>query len=472
MIITMMMKMTMMMMKTMTISRHWSLLFTWLCVDCMISRTVFGFPSHLIETGMGCMTELDETEVIMNNKVVPYAQSSDQSMYIDLRSTEPVTVGSTVKLVFRNPASRPDVMYVIETSEGARFINGRCDHDKRVGGKAQTVAVVHSLIIDALPVHVWGGWATGHEAVQLTPVLTLGIDMEDFAANISDAIQKVKDMQEAEMHEREEVAEELGDDDQANLSDLSHQLEEGLKEKVANAHDVVHEKMEKVQKMAKLANLGLGLTLPIHHKVLENIQSWTSKLHASQDKMQLLKEQKKEATILDHEDKKKMYLERMKERLDPEKYNLMKDRMEQQFDRRDTHRTAWHKVRPLHELKELQESMEEQLEQEAQKNVPHTLRERWESFHKSDKRWAERFARASHENETEADQEEQVASERADDDPTPLTRFRQFLRHYDKHREIDMQQFLYAVIFFVLANITLIQSCLWVGRREKGRREL
>ena len=92
MIITMMMKMTMMMMKTMTISRHWSLLFTWLCVDCMISRTVFGFPSHLIETGMGCMTELDETEVIMNNKVVPYAQSSDQSMYIDLRSTEPVTV--------------------------------------------------------------------------------------------------------------------------------------------------------------------------------------------------------------------------------------------------------------------------------------------------------------------------------------------------------------------------------------------
>jgi rRNA small subunit methyltransferase G len=453
----------------MMILRHQSFFVICLCSHLMISRTVFAFPSHFTETGIGCMTELDETEVIMNNKVIPYAQSSDQSMYIDLRSTEPVTVGSTVNLVFRNPKSRPDVMYVIEASEGARFVDGRCDHEKRVGGKAQTVAVVHSLIIDTLPVHVWGGWATGHEAVQLTPVLTLGLDMEDFAANISDAIQKVKDMQEAEMHEREEVAEELGDDDQANLGDLSHQLEEGLKEKVENAHDVVQEKMEK---MAKLANLGLGLTLPINHKTLENIRSWTSKLHASQDKMQLLKERDKEATILDKEEKKKNYLERMKERLDPEKYELMKDRIEQQFDRRDTHRTARHKVRPLHELKELQESMDEHLEQEAQKNVPHTLRERWESFHRNDKRWAERFARAGHENETEAYREEQVASERADDDPTPLTRFRQFLHHYDQHREIDMQQFLYAVIFFVLANIILIQSCLWIGRREKGRREL
>jgi hypothetical protein len=463
-----------------------------LVAACAIPMTL-AFPGHFIDTAVGCMTDLDPSEVIMNNPVVPFTESSDKSMYIDIKDNgQAVLVGSTVELYFRNPNRHADVQYVIETSEGARFENGRCDHQKRVGGKSSSVSEVHKLVIDTLPVKVWGGWATGHEAVQLTDVLTLETDPSQVGAAINEAFKKglvgeakeaandktegVEDTKqipsdnaheteeevEAEIHERVDVAEELGDDEEADIGDLSHQLHEGLKDKVAS--DTIKEKLAKLSNVAEFANLGLKLPKEID----ERIRKFREDLHTGNDRMEALKGKSLPTGSANYKDKKLAYLERMKERLHPDKYEQMKERMEQQFDRRDIHRNARHKIQPLHELSELEANVEEGLEQEAKKHMPQDARERMQKFHVHDKRWAERLTKLN----GVPSNNEPVASEQESDSTGRTTRYSKLLDKYDQDHEIDLRQFTYAALFFVLSNIMVIQFCLWSGRREKGRREL
>lgn len=473
-----------------------------LCFTSTILSTTRAFPSHFTDTGMGCMTELDETEVIMNNQVVPFKDSTDKSMYIDLTSNnDKIEVGSTVTLVFRNPKSRPDVMYVMEATSGGTFADGKCDNAKRVGGKSTAVSFAHSLVIHSLPVYVWGGWATGHEAVQLTDRLVLGVDPTEMHVALGEAMIKLKqqqqqnqqdeeetkrvakekeppapvkndaaashdtgsDTEEADMHERADVADELADDDKANLGDLSHQLQQGLNSKVANPADVIKAKMEQLKRDTADRMGAMKQGLGSHHKKWEEMKRLTHQLQHSKDKMQLLKDREPGA-MLDHEDKKLQYLEKMKEHMDPERYQQMKDRMEQQFDRRDAHRKARHKVRPLHELKELGEQMEAGLEQEAKQKLPQDVRQRLEAFHLHDKRWADRLHKHD---------KDEAPSERTDDDTDPAQEgggLAALLDKYSGHdHDLDMHQFLYACLFFVVTNVLVIQLCLCVGQRDKGR---
>ena len=68
-----------------------------------------------------------------------------------------------------------DVQFVVETSgEGrASMEHGQCDNAKRVAarGKDTVTLLIMMEEISTQPIGVWAGWATGHEAVRLTPVL-------------------------------------------------------------------------------------------------------------------------------------------------------------------------------------------------------------------------------------------------------------------------------------------------------------
>jgi hypothetical protein len=414
-------------------------------------------------------------------------------------------------------------MYVMETTSGGTFVDGKCTNKKRVGGKTTAKPNApphhHSLVIHSLPIYIWGGWATGHEAVQLTDRLVLGVDPTEGSLAVGEAISKFQQQQqpnqqhkeeikpivakepdpspnieaaevskgeetldahvkkndaesashdegsssdteeEAEMHERSDVADELADDDKANLGDLSHQLQHGLNSKVANPADVMKDKIAKLK----------------HHTTDKIMERLNERLHHSRDKMKLMKDQNPGA-ILDNEDKKMQYLEKMKKHMDPERYQLMKDRMEQHFDRREKHRTTTTNarrhnkvIRPLHELKELGDQVEAGLEEDAKQRLPQDVRQRLDAFHLHDKRWADRLHKKQH-----PDKANEVASERTDDDYDPASSGRglgALLTMYSGHdHELDWKQFLYACVFFVVTNVLVIQLCLCVGgQKDKGR---
>lgn len=53
------------------------------------------------------------------------------------------------------------------------FIHGGCASRKRAVGRGRNEAVQLQINNLTQPIHLWAGWATGHEAVTLTPVITL-----------------------------------------------------------------------------------------------------------------------------------------------------------------------------------------------------------------------------------------------------------------------------------------------------------
>eukprot|EP00815_Leptocylindrus_aporus_P002145 CAMPEP_0116067542 /NCGR_PEP_ID=MMETSP0322-20121206/11101_1 /TAXON_ID=163516 /ORGANISM="Leptocylindrus danicus var. apora, Strain B651" /LENGTH=360 /DNA_ID=CAMNT_0003554429 /DNA_START=61 /DNA_END=1140 /DNA_ORIENTATION=+ len=143
--------------------------------------TVHAFAAWLCE-GSHCWTDLMEGEVIMNHPAKLQSPSaSDDGIRIRLLDYENSDMPYATSTYLANDRvwvradfnSDSDYQYVLEVSEGGTFENGGCD-GRRVSGygnKQESFALTFSGEHET--VEIWGGWARGHEAVNITPKLVL-----------------------------------------------------------------------------------------------------------------------------------------------------------------------------------------------------------------------------------------------------------------------------------------------------------
>jgi len=146
--------------------------------------SVQGFAAWLVDRELGCWTYLEEGEVIMNNGVVSAANARISGVKLQIlrngkvveqNANNPIefafggeTVG--VKLYAPPELAYSDVQFVLQTSEGGTFTAPRvgCGGLRTSGKNVKTQATL-VLSGDKDQVELIGGWATGHEAVTLTP---------------------------------------------------------------------------------------------------------------------------------------------------------------------------------------------------------------------------------------------------------------------------------------------------------------
>jgi hypothetical protein len=148
---------------------------------------VHGFASYLLSRS-NCWTELSTDEVIMNQHVVAADASEDASMRVRVKESEddttytlspttsfPITLA--LQVVTDRIETNSDYQFVLEVNatEGEEdvvfFENGSCDHHKRVAGRGREI--VELTLTAATTAQVYAGWACGHEAVRLTPILNI-----------------------------------------------------------------------------------------------------------------------------------------------------------------------------------------------------------------------------------------------------------------------------------------------------------
>jgi hypothetical protein len=159
--------------------------------------TTEAFASYML-SGSGCLTDLSTEEIIMNNQVVDYEDSDHPTVHLDVVNRDDPAIekmerngasGATkiwlvpgtatteeeisleLRLDYDNRVLH-DVQFVVETTPGAKFVGGQCDDEKRVASRGSDPVIfkiIPSSDLASAPVQVWGGWATGHEKVRLTP---------------------------------------------------------------------------------------------------------------------------------------------------------------------------------------------------------------------------------------------------------------------------------------------------------------
>lgn len=158
---------------------------SYILVVALLAATTHAYPSWL-----KCFVNLEEDEVVMNNRIVPF-HKADHRVKIEVEATGDewfhpthLTFEEGAKLSLRLLIPRAlegtNVQYVMETTEGGVFEKGMCD-GRRATSTSHSEPVVLELSGDYDEVEVWAGWATGHEAVRLTSRLTLKLaDEQEF----------------------------------------------------------------------------------------------------------------------------------------------------------------------------------------------------------------------------------------------------------------------------------------------------
>jgi hypothetical protein len=137
-------------------------------------------------TASNCYTTLSTEEVIMNFPVVSVAMSDDPAMQIlnldDPASSKGANKSKIVQVGVRttNPKTNRDYQFILDIIEGeCIFEGGGCDEKKRIGGRAKDVVKVRLPDQEGAVCTLQAGWAAGHEAVRLTPLLDIGAVPED-----------------------------------------------------------------------------------------------------------------------------------------------------------------------------------------------------------------------------------------------------------------------------------------------------
>ena len=216
------------------------------------------FATNLVNTGIGCMTELSTDEVIMNEEVKPPEQSDFPKMYLAVLDKSDTPIDSnrfqydptvpTMNIAFVNPYSssefNEDLQFVMEIegptedSKAAEFVDGGligCDHNKRVSNNLvySQASVVLQINDPTATLRIWAGWATGHNAVRLVHDLVLepGQAKEQAKEKEEQPLSREEEEEELENLEEELAEEEFRNTDKEKL--LREEQEEKL-EKLLN----------------------------------------------------------------------------------------------------------------------------------------------------------------------------------------------------------------------------------------------
>eukprot|EP00523_Entomoneis_sp_CCMP467_P005445 CAMPEP_0168743370 /NCGR_PEP_ID=MMETSP0724-20121128/13542_1 /TAXON_ID=265536 /ORGANISM="Amphiprora sp., Strain CCMP467" /LENGTH=606 /DNA_ID=CAMNT_0008790999 /DNA_START=99 /DNA_END=1919 /DNA_ORIENTATION=- len=186
-----------------------------LSLTLMMIPTAHGFANYML-SDTNCLMDLDPSEVIMNHPVE--AAVTDAPLQIQIDNLPPTwKLGSTllepeedpdadlhpppmrpilmsgggnddvtfplslkVRVHVNDAAAAADFQYVLQLGgdsendhdDGVHFESGSCDNEKRTAGRDGDVAtLIFTKAPDSssggTPIQLWGGWASGHEAVKL-----------------------------------------------------------------------------------------------------------------------------------------------------------------------------------------------------------------------------------------------------------------------------------------------------------------
>jgi hypothetical protein len=135
-----------------------------------------------------CYVDLTDTEseVIMNNRIIPSDQARYHGVKIEVKLAEDDhwldsleyhgDRTSTVTARLKVPPELSEssvVQYAMETSSGASFVRPKMCDGRRSHGMHYTDSVVLEISGSTETVELVAGYATGHEAVTLTETLVL-----------------------------------------------------------------------------------------------------------------------------------------------------------------------------------------------------------------------------------------------------------------------------------------------------------
>lgn len=186
------------------------------------------------------MTDLDTSEVIMNNVVKSPEESDFPKMHLALVNKES---NDQLSVAFVNPYTKEeffdDLQFVMQIEGPAEFTGGGtigCEGNNRLSSrllKSQAVVSIH-IQDPSEEVKVWAGWATGQNYVRLTPELMLSPMGEEESQEGTE-----KDVDANVIKELE--SEKIKGPDMTKYVDKLHK-------KLANHHQEVVEKLKKKPK--------------------------------------------------------------------------------------------------------------------------------------------------------------------------------------------------------------------------------
>jgi hypothetical protein len=149
----------------------------------LLFLSVWFVPAAGFAAWLKCYVELDTDEIIMNYDVLPPEQAKVPGVEIMGRESgtdewirESLTFEKEQSFQLRLHVpddSLQNVQYVMEVSAGARFVPANMCEGRRTHAARHDTPVTLQVDGNSDEVVVWAGWATGHEAVSLTPKLIL-----------------------------------------------------------------------------------------------------------------------------------------------------------------------------------------------------------------------------------------------------------------------------------------------------------
>jgi len=135
-----------------------------------------GYASWFVTQEIACYRNFKAGEVIMNSQIIDASQSRYPNIRLQASNDDSESIEYEPGQEFTLTISVPydgvhDLQYVVETDEGGKMIGtgSGCEGRRASARNGETVRLSLSGTTDT--VKVWAGWATGHEAVTLTPPL-------------------------------------------------------------------------------------------------------------------------------------------------------------------------------------------------------------------------------------------------------------------------------------------------------------
>ncbi len=401
------------------------------------------FAYNLVGTRSGCMTELDTSEIIMNNKVVAVSESDFPKMRLGLvHEKEPssvIEVDYNRSLPFAcwirlsNPYDEfSTIEYVVETKStssknSATFAEvGGCENNRRAAGKTGPNDLGIFFRIEEWPdsegeFHVLGGWASGHEKVRLLEPLIFRrphIQHEEEAHHEA-AAPEHHDEHHVEEEQHHEQAEERHVEEKHH-GEEGHQIkdEEVTEAEAAEQLEVIEELGDDAKKQEELAHDSKEK----HH---ERLKALGERLAAFRDgNWHGLPED-------------------LKRRWSPEEFRRLREE-----------RNIGQPKREYEERKELNE----------QHDPKSNLKQIVDRFR--DRHFVNKFDLfANRQQYLHHKDEGKTASSQSFQD-------RYESENFGEGGPFDMHQFAYGAIFFIVSNLMVMQLCLMTGKREKGRRDM
>jgi hypothetical protein len=398
-----------------------------------------------------------------------WQDSSRQDLYVAIVTNDGVYTKDDIvlsldikeyKVTVVNPGEAlVDVQYALETTKGASFVDGGCDGKRRTHGRLSD-KTQHTLVIDSIQqdIQIVAGWAGGHEAVQLTQALVMKPANVDNTKDATDAADKqeksghVLGVQVVDKHEPKDVDARKVEEADVIVGQARHEEKKDIaadadkNDKPANAAEDAHKNA--LNEEIKILKDDVGKL-----KASNQEEKGVVKDEMVQEPIRQ-KDSNVQATDADKERIARFKREYAKKHEKPkgdikhgEAVQRFKDAYAAKHGKLDEKANA-EEVKHADIIKRFKESFKEKHGNQDKKRYHNTAGNVLKHMHES--------------------MRHDVTRRKGN--PSFAERVKRRYNDPDEQSLFEMSSYVYGIIFFVLANVCIIQVCLQIAKQDKGRR--